>query len=152
MKLQGEQEFDVPRDIVWETILKPEVLEECIPGAQTVEKTSDDAYEGTVERGLASITITMEITVEIVDDDRPGSVICSIEGTDNRINSTVDGEAEVDMEETDDGSVLSYEANLDFTGKLASIGGRIIKRQMNKDLDKFFSNVEEYIGETEATA
>lgn len=152
MKLQGEQEFDVSRDTVWETILKPEVLEECIPGAQTVEKTSDDVYEGTVERGLASITITMEITVEIVKDDRPGSMICSIEGTDNRINSTVDGKAEVDMEETDGGSVLSYRANLDFTGKLASIGGRIIKRQMNKDLNEFFSNVEEYTGEAEATA
>lgn len=152
MKLQGEQEFDVSRDTVWNTLLQPQVLEECIPGAQTVEETSDGVYEGTVERGVASITITMDITVEVAEDERPESLTCDIEGTDNRINSTVNGQADVKMEETDDGSTLSYETNLDFTGKLASIGGRIIKRQMNKDLNKFFSNVEDHINETEATA
>lgn len=145
MELTGEQQFAAPRDTVWDTVLKPEVLEACIPGAQEVEQTSETVYEGTVQRGLASITVTMDVRVEIVEDNRPDSLVADLEGSDNRVNSAVDGDLTVDIEEDGDGATLSYVADLHFSGKLASLGARLIKRQMNKDLKRFFSNLEEYI-------
>lgn len=147
MELTGEQQFDAPRDTVWETVLRPEVLEACIPGAQEVEQTSETVYEGTVQRGLASITVTMDVRVEIVEDDRPDRLVADLEGSDNRVNSAVDGDLTVEIADDGDGSVLTYVADLHFSGKLASLGARLIKRQMNKDLQRFFSNLEEYIQE-----
>lgn len=151
MDLEGEQAFDAPADVVWETVFRPEVLEACIPGAQSVEKTSETHFEGTVKRGLAAVTVEMELSVEIVEDDRPERVVVELEGSDNRINSSVDGEAEIAIEEVDGGSNLTYAAHLNFTGKLASLGARLIKRSMNNDLKKFFSNLEERVA-SEAAA
>lgn len=149
MELTGEQQFAAPRETVWDTVFQPEVLEACIPGAQEIEQVSDTVFEGTVQRGLASITVTMDVRVEIVTDDRPDSIVAELEGSDNRVNSAVDGDLTVDIEEDGDGSVLAYVADLHFSGKLASLGARLIKRQMNKDLQRFFSNLEEYIEENE---
>lgn len=151
MDLEGEQAFDAPADVVWETVFRPEVLEACIPGAQSVEKTSETHFEGTVKRGLAAVTVEMELSVEIVEDDRPERVVVELEGSDNRINSSVDGEAEIAIEEADGGSNLTYVAHLNFTGKLASLGARLIKRSMNNDLKSFFSNLEERVA-SEAAA
>lgn len=145
MDLEGEQAFDAPADVVWETVFRPEVLEACIPGAQSVEKTSETSFEGTVKRGLAAVTVEMELSVEIVEDDRPERVVVELEGSDNRINSSVDGEAEIAIEEADGASNLTYVATLNFTGKLASLGARLIKRSMNNDLKTFFSNLEERV-------
>lgn len=148
MELTGEQEFAASRDTVWETVLDAEVLEACIPGAQDVEQVSESVFEGTVQRGLASITVTMDVRVEIVEDNRPDSLVADLEGSDNRVNSAVDGDLTVEIEEAGDGATLTYVADLHFSGKLASLGARLIKRQMNKDLQRFFSNLEEYIQNT----
>lgn len=151
MELSGEQQFGSTRDVVWGILFRPEILEECIPGAQTVTRSSETEYEGTVQRGLASITVEMDVRVEIVEDDRPNGVTCRIQGTDNRINSDVDGTATITIQDTaDGGSTLTYQANLNFTGRLVSLGSRMIKRQMNNDLKAFFSSVEEQIETTTA--
>lgn len=145
MELTGEQSFEAPADVIWETVFRPEVLTACIPGAQSVEQTSATRFEGSVKRGLAAVTVEMDLAVDIVDDERPDRVVVELEGSDNRINSSVDGEAEIEIDEIDDTSVLTYTATLNFTGKLASLGGRLIKRSMTNDLKTFFSNLEEYI-------
>lgn len=151
MELRGEQQFDSTEDAVWDVLFRAEILEKCIPGAQMVTRLSETAYEGTVQRGLASITVEMDIRVEIIDDDRPDAVTCHIHGTDDRINSDVDGTATITIHDDADGrSTLTYRANLNFTGRLVSLGSRMIKRQMNRDLKHFFSSVEEQVGTTTA--
>jgi hypothetical protein len=154
MHLEGEQQFDAPVARVWDVSFQPEVLEDCIPGAQSVERTSETTFEGTVERGLASVTIAMELSFEITEDERPDRVVASFEGSDNRTNSTADGDLEIALEATDDGegALLAYEADIHFSGRLASLGGMLIKRQLNKDLRQFFENLEEYVSETELEA
>ncbi|MFC4549829.1 MULTISPECIES: CoxG family protein [Halorussus] len=152
MEVTGERTIDQTPDRLWDTILDPDTLEQTIPGAQSLEQDGD-VYEGTLERGLAGISIELSATVEVTDEDRPDWIDCDIEGTDNTINSRVDGQAHVEFEEADDGATtLVYETDFDFSGKLASLGSRIIKRKVNKDLDTFFSNLEEHVEEQEAAA
>lgn len=145
MQLEGDHEFAAPAETIFDVTFRPEVLEACIPGADEVERTSDTEYEGQVTRGLASITVTMDLEVEVVEDDRPEKVVIELEGNDNRTNSTADGTVTVTSSEDDDGTTLSYEAEINFTGRLASLGGRLIKRQINKDLKTFFDDLEEEV-------
>jgi carbon monoxide dehydrogenase subunit G len=149
MHLEGEQEFEAPASTIFDVTLQPEVLEACIPGADEVERTSDTEYEGQVTRGLASITVTMDLEVKVVEDERPDRVVIELEGSDNRTNSTADGTVTVTSTEDGDVTTLSYEADINFTGRLASLGGRLIKRQINKDLQTFFDDLK---GEVEAEA
>jgi carbon monoxide dehydrogenase subunit G len=144
MELTGRQAIDQEPDQLWETLLDPEVLEATIPGAKDLEREGD-LYEGSLQRGLAGISVTLDATVEITDRDRPNWIDVDIAGTDNRINSQVDGQATVTFEEGDAATELVYETSFEFAGKLASIGSRIIKRQVNNDLQTFFSNLEAHV-------
>lgn len=150
MEVTGEQTISLPPDELWETLLDPETLEQTIPGAKSLERDGKH-YEGTLERGLAGVSLTLTADVDITDEQRPDWLEVSIEGRDNTINSHVEGDARVEFEPVDsDTTVLAYTANFDFSGKLASLGSRIIKRKVNQDLDTFFSNVEELVTEQNA--
>lgn len=152
MELNGEQTIEQRPDRLWETILDAETLKETIPGAETLEREGDH-YEGTLERGLAGISLTLSADVDITDQERPDWIECDIEGVDNTINSRVNGTARVEFEEDGDGvTTLVYDTQFDFSGKLASLGSRIIKRKVNKDLSTFFSNLEEHVDAQEVTA
>lgn len=151
MDINGEQTIGQEPDQLWETLLDAETLEETIPGAKDLERDGDH-YEGTLERGLAGITLTLSTEVDITDKDRPEWIECDIEGSDNTVNSRVDGTARVEFHDEGDATLLTYNTEFDLSGKLASIGSRIIKRKVNNDLETFFSNVEEYVDSREAHA
>lgn len=151
MQVTGERTIDQTPEQLWDTLLDPETLEATIPGAETLER-DDNHYEGTLERGLAGISIRLDADVDITDKDQPNWLECDIVGTDNTVNSRVDGDAHVQFEDNGDGTTtLSYETSFDFSGKLASLGSRIIKRKVNNDLDTFFANVESYVDDQKTT-
>jgi len=146
MDLSDTQTIDKPRDQLWDIILDPQTLEMTIPGAQHLERDGDH-YEGSLERGLAGISLTLSADVDITDQDKPKWIEVDIEGTDNTINSRVDGNARVEFQDEGDATTLAYDVHFDFSGKLASLGSRIIKRKANKDLKTFFSNLETHVDE-----
>ena len=37
LKLSGSEEIDVSAEFLWNTIIDPKILKECIPGAQNAE-------------------------------------------------------------------------------------------------------------------
>ncbi|RBI59663.1 hypothetical protein DMJ13_21230 [halophilic archaeon] len=151
MEVTGEHTIDQVPNQLWDTLLDPETLEATIPGAESLDRDGDH-YEGSLERGLAGISLTLDADVEITEKERIEYIKCEIIGTDNTINSRVDGEAFVEFEVTeDDETILVYETEFDFSGKLASLGSRIIKRKMNQDLQTFFNNLEEYVDDQQAT-
>lgn len=145
MELEGEQLFDAPIATVWDISFRSDALERSIPGAQSVERVSESEYSAEVQRGLASITVSMNLSFDIVEDDRPGTVTVTMEGKDNRTNSTASGDIRIKSSEDDEGTTLQYEADIEFTGRLASLGSRLIKRQIKKDLSTFFDELEEQI-------
>lgn len=150
MRLEGDHQFDAPAETIFDLTFEPDVLEASIPGADNVERVSDTEYEGQVTRGLASITVTMDLDVVITEDESPERVVMELEGSDNRTNSTANGTVTVTSSREDGLTTLAYEAEINFTGRLASLGGRLIKRQINKDLKQFFSNLEAEVEAAEA--
>ncbi len=41
MEMNGEERIAAPRQLVWEALNDPDVLRECIPGCESLEKSSD---------------------------------------------------------------------------------------------------------------
>ena len=48
MEMSGEHTISAPRQAVWDALNDPEVLKACIPGCETLEKTSDTEMTATV--------------------------------------------------------------------------------------------------------
>ncbi len=44
MDMSGEYVIPAPREVVWEALNDPEMLKQCIPGCEIVDKTSDTEF------------------------------------------------------------------------------------------------------------
>jgi len=49
MKIEGEYIFDGPRESVWEIVRDPDVLATALPGTQSLEKISENEYQGEMQ-------------------------------------------------------------------------------------------------------
>lgn len=152
MEFEDEVTVSTNNDHLWELVSDPEVLVNCVPGAKEVEKISETKYVGVVERGLAGISVSLNGEVEMTELNPPGSLEATVSGEDSRTNSRMDADAEMTMTETDENETnLHYHVDLEFTGRLASMGARIVKRKVSSDIDTFFANIKERAEDTQTS-
>lgn len=149
MEFEDEVTIETSSDKLWELVSDPEVLVTCVPGAKEVEQISEIKYMGVIERGIAGITLTLDGEVEMTELNAPDNLTAVASGQDSRTNSRMDATASMNMTETDDGNatILSYHVDMDFTGRLATLGARIVKRKINKDIKLYFDNLKDYAQE-----
>lgn len=150
MRFEDEIEIDAASDVVWELISDPAVLVNAVPGAKDVERVSETEYCGTIQRGVAGITIELDGEVELIELDAPTRLVADVSGRDQRTNSRMDATAAMTMAQVSAATVLQYEVDVDFSGRLASLGGRIVKRKINSDIKQFFGNIQEVVQEHQA--
>lgn len=147
MEYDGTATVPAPRERVWEPITDPEVLTSCIMGAQDVTRVSERAYEGVIEQRVAGVGVSMVGSVEIEDLDRPERLVFVGSGTDERTGSRMDADVEVHLADAGSETELTYDVEVTFTGKLATLGGRILRRQVKSNVDTYFENLVEYVSE-----
>lgn len=143
MEFEGEITINADKERIWELISDPELLVQCVPGAKEVNRVSEDKYTGVIERGLAGVSISLDGEVEMTELNPPDNIVAEASGQDTRTNSRMDATAEMTITETDEGSTLSYYIDMDFTGRLATLGSRIVKRKINSDINTYFDNLQQ---------
>lgn len=151
MELTGEYRITAPRDVVWRAVLDPQVLAACIPGCKELEQSGAGAYAAKVQLKVGPVSATFTGTVELSDLDPPAA--CRIVGQGNGgIAGFAKGEAKVTLAEDGAETVLSYVADAQIGGKLASLGGRLIQATAKKLSDQFFSTFADKVGASETAA
>lgn len=152
MEFEDEITIGAEKQRLWELISDPEMLVQLVPGAKEVDRVSETTYTGVIERGLAGINASLNGEVEMVQLDPPDHVVAEGTGQDTRTNSRMDATAEMTISEDGDGSTLSYHIDLEFTGRLASLGSRVLKRKIQSDIGTYFDNLRAHAeGEAETS-
>lgn len=144
MEFEGEITINADKERIWELISDPEMLVKCVPGAKEVNRVSENKYTGVIQRGLAGVNVTLDGEVEMTELNPPDDIVAEASGQDTRTNSRMDATAEMTITEVDENeSTLSYYIDMDFTGRLATLGSRIVKRKINSDINTYFDNLQE---------
>lgn len=143
MEFEDEIAIDTDKEHLWSLVSDPEVLVECVPGAKEVERLNEREYRGVVERGVAGVSIALDGEVEMTELDEPNALNAIARGDDARSNSRMEATMTMDLSEDGDETRIEYFIDMDFTGRLASLGARIVKRKINSDIDVFFENIKE---------
>src|SRR5258708_25263317 len=81
MEMHGELRIAAPREQVWERLNDPETLKICIPGCQTVERTSDNEFTAKVVAKVGPVKATFNGKVTLSDLNPPAGYTISGEGT-----------------------------------------------------------------------
>ncbi|WP_428513404.1 CoxG family protein [Roseovarius sp.] len=144
MQMSGQREIAADRETVWAALMEPEVLKECVPGAQEVTGNPQDGYEATVTQKVGPVKATFKGMVTFGDMNQPESLRLEGEGKGGAAGFAK-GAADVRLEEVEGGTRLSYDVEAKVGGKLAQLGSRIVDGFAKKMADQFFSNLEEVI-------
>ena len=125
MKLDGEYVFQAPNDLVWASLLDPEVLAAVLPGCDRLELVGEDEYEGVLNIRIGPVQGKFDGTVKL-EDIRVGEAFTMKvdgRGTPGFIKAT----AYVSLDPEGDGTRLSYEADAQVGGRIASVGQRLVE-------------------------
>lgn len=137
MTMSGEVQLPAARETVWAKLNDPEVLKACIPGCQSLEMISDCEFQAIATNKIGPVKATFKGKVQLTDLDRPNGYRISGQG-DGGIAGFAKGGATVSLAAKDGGTLLSYNVEAQFGGKLAQLGQRLVNGTAKKLADQFF--------------
>jgi uncharacterized protein len=137
MDMNGEQRIEAPREAVWAALNDPDVLKQCIPGCESITKTSDTEMEAACTLKVGPIKASFKGKVTLSEIDPPNGYRISGEGTGGMAGHAKGG-AKVTLEAKGEATILHYEVKAEVGGKLAQLGSRLIDVTAKKMACEFF--------------
>ncbi len=138
MEMSGEYTITAPRQAVWDALNDPEILKACIPGCDTLEKTSDTEMSATVTAKVGPVKAKFKGEVTLSEIDPPNGYRISGEGKGGAAGFAKGG-AKVTLSDAEGGgTLLEYTVDATVGGKLAQIGSRLIDATAKKMSGEFF--------------
>src|SRR4051795_9941479 len=143
MKFENTFAVDAPIDEVYATLLDVERVAPCVPGAEVLEKTGDDAYQIAIKVRVGPISMTYRGNVEIVErDEAAHRAVMRARARETRGQGTAD--ARVDLSLTQDGATTNgtMVADVQLAGRAAAMGRGVIQDVSAKIVTTFSQNLE----------
>ena len=146
MDLSGEYRIAAPREAVWKALNDADVLRQCIPGCESVEKTSDTEFNAKVRAKVGPVSAGFTGKVTLSDLDPPNGYKISGEGQ-GGVAGFARGGADVRLkpDESGAGTILTYAVQANVGGKIAQIGSRLIESTARSMAEQFFGKFAELV-------
>lgn len=139
MRLDGSYDIPAPRQTVWAALLDPVQLAAAIPGCEKLEAVAEGEYRAVMKIGVAAVKGTFEGKVKLSDLAPPTRYRMAVEGSGSP--GFVRGEAGMELSDVDAGTRVTYSADVQVGGLIASVGQRMLGGVAKMMLDQFFSRI-----------
>ena len=145
MEIKGEYKIAAPREKVFAALNDQAVLQACIPGCESLEKTSDTEMKAKVRMRIGPVSASFSGKVTLSDIDPPNGYRISGEGQGGAAGFAKGG-AVVALREDAGETVLNYNVDAQVGGKIAQVGARLIDGTAKKLADEFFGKFATMVG------
>lgn len=125
MKVAGEYLFDGPQDVVWETLLDPDVLGGVLPGAQKLELVGENEYEAVLKMKVGPVQGEFQGKVKLENIQPPDAYTMQVDG--RGAPGFVKATGHLKLAGEGDKTRMTYEGDAQVGGRLASVGQRLIE-------------------------
>ncbi len=144
MIIEGNFTIKAPIQLLWDTLLDPETLRFCIPGAEKIDRLDEKTYDCVVKQKVGPISVRFKFINTLSKIEPPNHVEMEGEGEDISKAGRVTQKTAIDLKEHEGGEVeISYRCNANIVGKLAMFGDRILKAKAKKLEADFTSALKE---------
>ncbi len=140
MEMTGEFRIPAAREQVWEALNDPQILRQCIPGCQSIEKVSDTEFTAKIRSKVGPVQANFATRVSLFNLNPPTSYTIAGEGQ-GGVAGFAKGSADVTLEEAAGETLLRYAARFQAGGKLAQVGSRLLGGAARKLAADFFGNL-----------
>ena len=149
MEMSEQRSIPATRGAVWEALNDPEILREAMPGCESFEATGENEYEAKITAKVGPVKARFKFKVMLSEIDAPNGYTLTGEGQGGAAGFAK-GSAQVELEESAQGTELRYLVKANVGGKLAQLGARLIDATAKKMADAFFDNFIAIVSGTEA--
>jgi carbon monoxide dehydrogenase subunit G len=137
MKVEGAYTFPGQPQQVWDLMLDPESLRQCIPGVESLTETSPDHFDAVMKVGVAAIKGTYKGKVAIIDKQVPTGYTLQVEGSGGP--GFVKGSAKITLEASGDSNTsVKVAGDGQVGGMLAGVGQRMLPGVAKMLMNQFF--------------
>jgi len=151
MEMSGKNSIKASREQVWAALNDPEILKASIPGCESLEQSGDNSFTAQVTAKVGPVKAKFKGEVKLSDIDPPNGYTLSGEGKGGAAGFAK-GDAEIQLEEDGDETVLTYHVKANVGGKMAQLGARLIDGTAKKLSDEFFKKFSELAQNLEVEA
>jgi carbon monoxide dehydrogenase subunit G len=142
--MEGRLTLRAPIQKVWDTLLEPETLLSCIPGAEKIERIDERTYDCVVKQKVGPISVRFKFKSVLSKVEPPTHIEVEGEGEDIGKAGHFVQKSVVDLRETSGGEVeVSYKTDATIVGKLAMFGDRIMRAKAKKVAEEFTKALQE---------
>lgn len=144
MLMEGKFTLKAPIKRIWETLLEPETLLSCIPGAEKIERLDEKTYDCVVKQKVGPISVKFKFKSILTKMEPPTHIEIEGEGEDIAKAGHFVQKSIVDLKEISPNEVeVSYKSDVSIVGKLAMFGDRIMKAKAKKVEEEFTTALQE---------
>jgi carbon monoxide dehydrogenase subunit G len=139
MEMSESRVLPVSQQTAWEALNDPDVLKQCIPGCESIERTGENEYALAMVAAVGPVKARFHGKLQLADLDPPRAYTLSFDGQGGaagfgkgnaKVTLTPDGEAR---------TKLDYEVHAQIGGKIAQIGSRLVDGAARKLAGGFFT-------------
>ena len=143
MKLAGSYKLNVKKEVAWQALNNINILKQCIPGCETFDKENDNVFNAVATNQIGPMNATFSGKVILSNILENQSYTLSGEGQSSV--GFVNGKADVNLEEENGLTILSYQIEVNVGGKVAQLGSRLINGVAKKMSDYFFGRFSDLV-------
>jgi len=138
MKISGDITLAAPRAAVFDRLKDALFFASCVEGVTNLIAVDATHYEAVLETTVAYMKFRFEVSVEVTRVSPPDIIEAKIEGTPLGIVGRMTAISTTRLSETNGQTVLRYVIDATLTGKLGSIGQRVVISKA-KDMHERFA-------------
>lgn len=149
MQLDSTFAVTAPIDQVWRTLMDFEKVAGCVPGAQVLNKLSDDAYQVGMKVKLGPVSMQYRGQMEVVERDEAGHrAVPKGQAKEARGQGTAQATAQLQLVEEAGTTRGSVSADVALSGRAAAMGQGVIGSVTDQMMAQFAQNLQVMLNET----
>jgi carbon monoxide dehydrogenase subunit G len=139
MKMSGSRVIQAPREAVWKGLNNPKVLQQAIPGCESIEASSPTQMSAKVVLKIGPVKAAFKGSVTLSDIKAPESYRISGKG-EGGFAGFASGGAKVRLTtNSPTETLMEYDVDAQVGGKIAALGSRLIDSTASSLAEQFFS-------------
>jgi uncharacterized protein len=141
LKISGSYTVPLPRERAYQLLRDPEILAQCMPGTDHLDKIAEDEYEMKMKMTIASMGGLFAGKVRLADQHPPENFKLTVEGS-GKIGF-IKGEGLLSLVPQGEATEVKYEGDIHVGGTIASVGQRLMDTTAKMIIKKFFEKFAE---------
>ena len=140
LHFEGERAFSLPPAALWEKLRNAAFLAECIPDSANKGEPTRDRAERSVQPGFSFVRGSLDVTLEIVEGQSPGTLKFKL--LSKGIGSSSEVETSLQIHPAETGSKVAWSADVkNLGGLLKMVPAGLVKGAAQRVIDDVWNGV-----------